>query len=71
MERYEHKPKEYEQDVRITLLHSRNLALSAYGLAQTHQWDGILSNILYLGLNAVENAVFAGQWKTDRKNIGE
>ena len=71
LERYEHKPREHEQDVRITLLHSRNLAVSAYGLLQSPQWDGILSNILYLGLNAVENAVFAGQWKKKRKNIGE
>ncbi len=71
LERYEHKPKEYEQDVRVTLLHSRNLAVSAYGLIQSTQWDGILSNILYLGLNAVENAVFTGQWKKKRKNIGE
>ena len=71
LERYEHNPKEYEQDVRVTLLHSRNLAVSAYGLAQSPQWDGILSNILYLGLNAVEHAVFAGQWKKSRKNIGE
>ena len=71
LERYEHCPKEYEQDVRITLLHSRNLAISAYGLLQSARWDGILSNVLYLGLNAVENAVFAGQWKKNRKNIGE
>lgn len=71
LERYEHLPKEHEQDVRITLLHSRNLAVSAYGLTQIPQWDGILSNILYLGLNAVENAVFAGQWKKKRKNLGE
>ena len=71
LERYEHNPKEHEQDVRVTLRHSRNLAVSAYGLAQSTQWDGILSNILYLGLNAVEHAVFAGQWKKNRKNIGE
>ncbi len=71
LERYRHSPGEHEEDVRITLLHSRNLALSAYGLAQSPQWDGILSNILYLGLNAVENAVFAGQWKTNRKSIGD
>ena len=71
LERYEHRPQDHGQDVRVTLLHSRNLALSAYGLLQPSSWEGILSNILYLGLNAVENAVFAGQWKTNRKNIGE
>ena len=71
LERFGHEPKEHIQDVRITLLHSRNLAVSAYGLAQSPQWDGILSNILYLGLSAVEELVFAGQWKKNRKNIGE
>lgn len=71
LERYEHKPGEHAQDMRVTLLHSRNLAASAYSLLPSSQWEGILSNILYLGLNGVENAVFAGQWKTNRKNIGE
>ncbi len=71
LERFENEPKKYEQDVRVTLLHSRNLAVSAYGLAQSPRWDGILSNILYLGLNAVEELVFAGRWKKKRKNIGE
>ena len=71
LERFAHKPEEHEQDMRITLLHSRNLAISAYSLIQSSQWDGILSNILCLGLNAVENAVFAGQWKKKQKNVGE
>lgn len=71
LERYANSPKEHEQDVRVTLLHSRNLAASAYGLLESSQWSGILSNILYLGLNGVENAVFTGRWKTKRKNIGE
>lgn len=71
LERFDHQPRTHEQDVRVTLLHSRNLAVSAYGLAQSPRWDGILSNILYLGLSAVEELVFAGQWKKKRKNIGE
>lgn len=71
LERFGYEPHEHVQDVRTTLLHSRNLAVSAYGLAQSPQWDGILSNILYLGLSAVEESVFTGQWKKKRKNIGE
>ena len=71
LERFAHRPEEHVQDMRVTLLHSRNLAISAYGLIQSHQWDGILSNILYLGLNAVENAVFAGQWRKKQKNVGD
>lgn len=71
LERFDHEPQKHEQDMRTTLLHSRNLAGTAYGLAQSPQWDGILSNILYLGLSAVEELVFAGRWKKKRKNIGE
>lgn len=71
LERYAHSPKEHERELRVTLLHSRNLAVSAYGLLPSSQWDGILSNILHLGLNGVENAVFAGQWKTKPKKLGE
>lgn len=70
-ERYQQRPKEHVQDVRVTLLHSRNLAVSAYGLVQSERWDAILSNILYLGLSAVEESVFTGQWKKKRKSIGE
>lgn len=62
-ERYRGQEKEHRQEIRTTLLHSRNLASSAYGLAQTERWDGILSNILYLGLPAVEELVFAGRWQ--------
>ena len=42
------------------------MAASAYALAQSDRWDAILSNILYLGLPAVEQLVFGGQWKSGR-----
>ena len=71
LERFAQRPEEFEQDMRVTLLHSRNLAASAYGLAQSERWDGILSNILYLGLPAAEELVFAGRWRKRRNDLGE
>ena len=49
--------------LRTTLRHSLNLASSAYQLTQPGLFAPILENILYLGLPAVEDAVFHGQWK--------
>lgn len=70
--RFGGKPEEHIQEIRTTLLHSRNLAAAAYELAKAERWDGILSNILYLGLPAVEELVLTGRWrKTRKKNIGE
>ena len=49
--------------LRTTLLHSRNLVLSAWGLLESNHWQGILENVFYLGLPLVEELVFTGQWK--------
>ena len=48
--------------LRTTLLHSRNLAASAAALLPLGRWEGIVHNILYLGLPAVEELVFTGRW---------
>jgi hypothetical protein len=72
--RYQGRPREHLEEVRSTLRHSRNLAASAYALVKAERWDGILSNILYLGLPAVEESVFAGRWRRKgfaEKNLGE
>lgn len=70
--RFGGRPGEHTQEIRTTLLHSRNLAAAAYELAKAERWDGILSNILYLGLPAVEELVLTGRWrKNQKKNIGE
>lgn len=73
--RYQGQGKEHLQDVRITLTHSRSLAAAAYELAKAERWDGILSNILYLGLPAVEELVLSGRWQRKQsrtlKNLGE
>lgn len=53
--------------LRTTLRHSRNLASSALGLLELGQWEGIVYNIVYLGLPAVEELVFSGRWSGMKK----
>lgn len=65
--RYEGAAREHIQDMRTTLLHSRNLATAAYELAKAERWDAILSNILYEGLPAVEELVLTGRWQKNQK----
>ncbi len=48
--------------LRITLLHSLNLSRAAFGLINFGGWGGTIENILYLGLPAVEELVFRGDW---------
>lgn len=56
--------EEAEQEyLRTTLLHSRNLALSAFALLKRGCWDPVLGNILCLGMPMVEELVFRGCWK--------
>lgn len=49
--------------LRTTLRHSLNLARSACGLLELGGWQGTVENILYLGLPAVEELVFRGEWE--------
>ncbi|MEG1878010.1 MAG: DUF5685 family protein [Pseudoflavonifractor sp.] len=53
--------------MRITLRHSLNLAASAFTLVDYGSWGGVISNILYLGLPAVEELVFRGDWAMVKK----
>ena len=53
---------EHREDLRTTLRHSRNLAASALSLLELGQWEGIVYNIVYLGLPAVEELVFSRRW---------
>lgn len=60
--------EEEERDyLRTTMLHSRNLAISAFGLASFGCWEPILGNILYQGLPLVEELVFCGRWKEQKR----
>lgn len=58
---------EREENLRTTLLHSLNLARTAYELLPKNRWSEITANVLYLGLPMVERAVFSGQWKEIKK----
>ena len=69
--RFDGRPEEGRETMRTTLRHSLNLARSAMALLELGYWQGTVENILYLGLPAVEELVFTGQWKaanhTDRR----
>jgi hypothetical protein len=47
--------------MRTTLCHSLNLALSAFHLLNFGRFAPVISNVLYLGLPAVEEQVFRGE----------
>ena len=61
--RFQGREQEERQYLRTTLRHSLNLARSAFGLLDTGCWSGPIGNILDLGLPAVEELVFRGEWK--------
>lgn len=54
-----------EETLRVTLKNSRSMMQSAFQLLEPNRWTPILENILYLGLPAVENAVFARERETE------
>lgn len=53
--------------LRATLRHSRNLAASAVCLLNLGRWEGLIQNIIYLGLPMVEDLVFRGRWRRGRR----
>ncbi len=53
--------------LRTTLRHSLNLSRSAFALADFGCWGGTIENILCLGLPAVEELVFRGEWDRVKK----
>jgi len=55
--------------LRTTLGHSLNLAVSAGELLKLGAWRGVVENILCLGLPAVEELVFRGDWKRVKKGM--
>ena len=63
-------PEAHQEEMRTTLRHSLNLAVSACNLTDFGPWTEIILNILYLGLPAVEEAVFRGQWRYIKKQTG-
>lgn len=60
----------HREELRTTLRHSLNLAVSACHLVNFGPWNSVLLNILCLGLPMVEEAVFTGQWRQLKKQTG-
>ncbi len=61
--RFAGRERQEQAYIRTTLRHSLNLARSACALLDLGCWSGIVENILYLGLPAVEELVFQGVWQ--------
>ena len=62
---------EDERELRLSLQHSHNSVVSAYELLGRSPYAGILENILYLGLPAVTQAVFSGEWRASKRQRKE
>ena len=64
--------EEEERDyLRTTLRHSLNLSRSALALLDLGCWSSVVENILHLGLPAVEELVFRGEWdKVKQMELG-
>lgn len=62
---------EDERELRLSLQHSHNSIISAYGLLDRSPYAGILDNILYSGLPAVTQAVFSGEWRSSQRKRKE
>lgn len=62
--RYGGEEEAHRAEFALTLRHSRNLAGGACALLERGCWQGVVENVLYLGLPAVERMVLQGTWKT-------
>ena len=68
--RFPDGPEGHTGEVRTTLRHSLNLAVSACNLTDFGPWNGLIFNTLCLGLPTVEEAVFTGVWRQLKKQTG-
>jgi hypothetical protein len=60
---------EEKEELKITLSHSLNLIISAYGLLERTQWTDIIENILYLGMPQVAEAVMNGEFRNVKDGV--
>ena len=56
-----------DERLRVTMLHSRNLAGAAFELMEENAWSSSVRNILYFGMPTVAGAIFSGEWKNRNK----
>lgn len=62
----EGKREKVRESLELTLNHSRNLMISAFHLLPQGPCSPIVWNVLTLGMDMVQNAVFAGRWNKRR-----
>lgn len=60
-------PAESKDELHATVRQSVNCVIAAYELLDKGPWDGIVANVIYLGLPWVTEAVFSGQWQELKK----
>jgi len=60
---------EQAEELKITLAHSLNFIISAYGLLPKNPWSDIIENIIYLGMPYVSDAVFSGTFRNVRDGL--
>lgn len=65
--RFEGCPEQHKEELQTTMTHSLRFSISAYQLGEFGVWSGIIENILYLGLPAVQEAVLSGKWREMQK----
>ena len=67
LERFSGHAEEHREELQLTIRHSRNLAGSACALLGLGCRQGIVENILFLGLPQIEEQVFQGCWKEKKR----
>lgn len=67
--RFQGRAAEHQEYIAVTMTHSLRLAVSAANLLELGCWRGVVENILYQGLPAVQEAVLSGRWKQMRKRM--
>ena len=64
--RFQGRAAEEKEYLNTTAVHSVRLAGAAANLMDLGSWTGIVENVIYLGLPAVQSAVLDGSWKEMR-----
>lgn len=65
--RFPDGPQNHADEARLALRHSKNRAIAAANLTDFGPWTPLVFNVLCLGLDGVEEAVFTGVWKEMKK----
>ncbi len=63
-------PENIKEEIKLTLSHSMAAAASAFELIDFGPMEGLIANIIYLGLNGVTGEVLSGEWR-QRRRINE